>query len=934
MKLKVPLAAVSVILLLLLLPGCGGGNKITQEPPPTIKSVTIQPSTAQVTVSSTLQFSATVTGTGNFDTRVSWFVNDVAGGGATTGTISSNGLYTAPAAMLSPNLLTVKAQAMGDSSKTASSAVTLADVPFRSGGTLYPVTDQQTFTLDDGSAVLAAKDELLVFAVEDLTSDELNGINAQIASLGGVVVGSSVDMRTIQVRTSTTTPTDFITAMKSVPGVASASLNLFVDTAVTRENKKPAKSRPATPRAVTPSCVSFPGSYWTDMIGACDAWSIMAPTSADGTLAIVDTGIGHCQTTPPGGGSCETIIDESRLQRFDENGNAQTGDDTPTVVHGSFVAGMAAGNSDSPLFRGVALQNQVKFIDVMHDPTKGPTTTVLMQAVAQAFNQGANAVNISYGFNKDTTLSHDQQVFRNQWLRDLFTPIAVSARAKNRMVVFAAGNTGTKDDDTLFATAAKWNDAARAAWSTNVLRVAAVDSTGTEACFSDMGGMVDLGAPGVDVSYGNDDTTTVTHENGTSFAAPLVTGTAALIRDMNPDLTAPEIRYILLHDSSTFQLLTPTTAPTSDFCQNNASLFPPVTQSTLGPNRLLNTYFSLKDAKSTSAVKLESMSNMQLVKDQTTTLTMPVTLSSSSVPSLDVVFLVDTTGSYADDIATLQSQASQIIDNLAGRGVDLQIGVASFADFPFDPYGDINSGDAAFYFNQALTSDFDAVKAAINMLNQPMHYGEDGPESQYEALYQTATGLGRDLNGNGSFADRGDIFPSNMGWRTGSFKVVILATDAPFHDPLYEPSYPEPGVVTATSTTSIAALLAHGIRVIGLNSGDAGADLTNVVNATGGEVFDLTSGDIAGPIAQGITDQLQTVTLTVENVSVPGTVLAVSPASYSDVHPGDTKNFSLTLTGTMRQAIVDQNYDVILWVRADNSAIVKRVRIPITVPHQ
>ena len=58
-------------------------------------TISISPNTATLVTSATQQFTATVTGQTN--ATISWSVDGVAGGNASVGTISSNGLYTAPA---------------------------------------------------------------------------------------------------------------------------------------------------------------------------------------------------------------------------------------------------------------------------------------------------------------------------------------------------------------------------------------------------------------------------------------------------------------------------------------------------------------------------------------------------------------------------------------------------------------------------------------------------------------------------------------------------------------------------------------------------------------------------------------------------------------------------------------------------------------------
>ena len=73
-----------------LLASCGGGSGGSQQ-----ITVTIKPTSTVVTVNQSVPFTDTVTGTTN--TAVNWEVNGVAGGTATTGTISASGVYAAPA---------------------------------------------------------------------------------------------------------------------------------------------------------------------------------------------------------------------------------------------------------------------------------------------------------------------------------------------------------------------------------------------------------------------------------------------------------------------------------------------------------------------------------------------------------------------------------------------------------------------------------------------------------------------------------------------------------------------------------------------------------------------------------------------------------------------------------------------------------------------
>jgi 6-phosphogluconolactonase (cycloisomerase 2 family) len=100
--------------------------------------VTLSPLTPTVQTGATLQFTATVTGTSN--TAVTWSVNDIAGGNITMGTISAEGLFTAPAAVPNPNIVMVTAASAVDPTKSASTTVTIAPLIYLAGLQPFRVT--------------------------------------------------------------------------------------------------------------------------------------------------------------------------------------------------------------------------------------------------------------------------------------------------------------------------------------------------------------------------------------------------------------------------------------------------------------------------------------------------------------------------------------------------------------------------------------------------------------------------------------------------------------------------------------------------------------------------------------------------------------------------------------------------------------------------
>ena len=97
---------------------------VTLLPAPT---VSVSPSSASVYVGASQPFTAAVTNSSN--TAVTWQVNGVTGGNSTTGTISTAGVYTAPASVPNPSTVTVTAVSAVYSGSTGSATVTIQPLP-------------------------------------------------------------------------------------------------------------------------------------------------------------------------------------------------------------------------------------------------------------------------------------------------------------------------------------------------------------------------------------------------------------------------------------------------------------------------------------------------------------------------------------------------------------------------------------------------------------------------------------------------------------------------------------------------------------------------------------------------------------------------------------------------------------------------------------
>jgi hypothetical protein len=97
--------------------------------------VGVTPANASIAAGTTQQFEASVTGTS--DTAVAWTVSGDGCGGTACGTISSSGLYAAPAAVPSPATVTVTATSESEPSATATAGVTVVTP---AGNTYYLAT--------------------------------------------------------------------------------------------------------------------------------------------------------------------------------------------------------------------------------------------------------------------------------------------------------------------------------------------------------------------------------------------------------------------------------------------------------------------------------------------------------------------------------------------------------------------------------------------------------------------------------------------------------------------------------------------------------------------------------------------------------------------------------------------------------------------------
>ena len=253
-------------------------------------------------------------------------------------------------------------------------------------------------------------------------------------------------------------------------------------------------------------------------------------------------------------------------------------------------------------------------------------------------------------------------------------------------------------------------------------------------------------------------------------------------------------------------------------------------------------------------------------------------------PLVDVCLLEDETGSFGDDIDHLQGNegavASEIYNAIITESPGAQFAVAGFRDYPVAPHG--SPGDWVYRLLSSMNETEAAWLVGIGALTAGG--GWDTSEAQYDAIVAAAIG------------------DDNCGWRDpvstpGVQRVLIVATDAPFHLPgLNAAGNPKPHVNDEAST--IDALIDENITVIGLKALGAGLELNTLATATGGSVQPLES--TGANIAQAILDGLEEVKTDVwaETDCDEGLSVSLDPSVHYDV-PGDTMlTFEETITVT------------------------------------
>lgn len=249
-------------------------------------------------------------------------------------------------------------------------------------------------------------------------------------------------------------------------------------------------------------------------INICDAWNITRGMS-NVKVAIVDQGIdmNHRDfATNMLTSSFDAVSGSSPAKRYGS--------------HGTQVAGIVGANQNNEFISGVS--PSASLMSVSHNMLgTASVSQELASAISWAWQNGASIINNSWG---------DQGATVNQLHSALLENAIVNAITQGRnglgcIVTFASGNYApTLDYPGNF--------------DERILCIGAIDANGSRSDFSAYGSRLDVVAPGRNIlsTLPNNQTG---YGSGTSFACPHVSGIAALILSVNPNLSAQQVRNII-----------------------------------------------------------------------------------------------------------------------------------------------------------------------------------------------------------------------------------------------------------------------------------------------------------------------------------------------------------------------------------------------------
>jgi subtilisin family serine protease len=207
----------------------------------------------------------------------------------------------------------------------------------------------------------------------------------------------------------------------------------------------------------------------------------------------------------------------------------------PDSFHGTHVAGIIAASRGNGIgMDGVAAD--VRIMAIRAVPNGDERDKDVANSIRYAVDNGAKIINMSFGK-------------KYSWDKKVVDDAVKYAQSKGVLLIHAAGNDSENIDEVTHYPSKKFADKGEA---TNFMDVGALSwkaDTHIVAPFSNYGKKtVDIFSPGVEI-YSTTPKNEYKDASGTSMAAPVTAGVAAVLKSYYPNLTPEQIKKILVKSS-------------------------------------------------------------------------------------------------------------------------------------------------------------------------------------------------------------------------------------------------------------------------------------------------------------------------------------------------------------------------------------------------
>ncbi|MDD3102090.1 MAG: S8 family peptidase, partial [Patescibacteria group bacterium] len=307
--------------------------------------------------------------------------------------------------------------------------------------------------------------------------------------------------------------------------------------------------------------------WYLDKIQIPQAWDLTHGGNTDITVAVLDTGVDIDH--PDLKNNIWSNKDEIKGDGIDNDHNGYIDDingwdfinnvpnpkpkfdevfDANGIHHGTLIAGIIAATGDNSAgTAGIAFKSKIMSLRVLNSEGSG-TVEHVIQAVKYAVDNGVKVINLSFvGTNKSYFLA---EALKNAWQRGV--------------IVVAAGGNETTGEPVNLNNTPNYPVCLDEDDENFIIGVAATDSADKKASFSNYGSKcIDISAPGTRIygplvynsNYENFKEYYGGYWSGTSIAAPVISGLAALVWSVNPLLTQKQVQSFIISQADNIDSL-------------------------------------------------------------------------------------------------------------------------------------------------------------------------------------------------------------------------------------------------------------------------------------------------------------------------------------------------------------------------------------------